>query len=544
MAIQILPPQQSAGALFGAGLGRGLSTGIESLIDMKLQNMQKQQQIKAAKGGLTQILGKDKAEAIAPLTVEFPQLANMLIQQELEAPGQAAYMQALTGLGAPMQEVQPAMEPAGMPAVMPDVQPSPAEPQLTDQISGIPQTKQAMAGKLLQDIARMKSFLPRVGKKNVPKLQTRIDQAEKRLEKLTISDEKERNADRRFDQKMNLENRKVDRQERQDEIQNKLAQDALDLRIKEAKNKETQQKLINKDKERDRLNKIYSPYYDQQVKNFRMAHEDLYALDAMSQINKDPDMKLDSPAWLAISSYAKKLGIPQETLLGTPTQIIQKLVADINDRTAKSFAGTGIRAAALIEKSMKKNPGLYQSPEARQYVIDSISKLKNMQLKEANMAMNDKKKNNYEFYKGFSEKILEKMKPKYEKFSKGFKKRIDSLKKDKPLQRKQRLFERQQLGATVGGGLGLTAGTAAGAIPGIVAGLKAGGALGSIGGPLGAITGAALGGLGGYFGGGQIGSKAAEMYHRTVEEPRPGDPETLIGLENLRPLLEYLGIKV
>ena len=83
----------------------------------------------------------------------------MLIQQELEAPGQAAYMQALTGLGAPMQEVQPAMEPAGMPAVMPDVQPSPAEPQLTDQISGIPQTKQAMAGKLLQDIARMKSFL-------------------------------------------------------------------------------------------------------------------------------------------------------------------------------------------------------------------------------------------------------------------------------------------------------------------------------------------------------------------------------------------------
>jgi len=95
MAFIQLPDRET----FGSGFGRGLSTGIGNLIDMKLKDMEKQQQVKTTQEGLSQYLGKEKAEAIAPLAVENPQLAMSLIDADMRGVQQDTIGGALSQLG-------------------------------------------------------------------------------------------------------------------------------------------------------------------------------------------------------------------------------------------------------------------------------------------------------------------------------------------------------------------------------------------------------------------------------------------------------------
>ncbi len=510
-----LPQKQSFGSSFGAGLGQGFSSGINSIIDMKLEKMKEQQQIKQVEDSLASYMGPDKAKAFAPLAVRNPQLAGMVLKDALEGPGQQMYNEAITGKKAPTEGMAPqaptaapiaqALEAATPAQTEAPIAPSPeataaapiAQAPAPIAQAPVPITKASMVKKLTADIKRMKAALPdaiKNYKKYVPKLQSQINQKERELSNLIINSEKENLKEKQFNYKI-----------QQDKAKNKIENVKLDLQIAKAKDDKSQQALVNKKEDRKRLDTEYGPYYKNQTNNFRTTSEDLYALEAMNKINKDPNMAMDSPAWQSITSYAKKLGIPEGTLQGTPTQIMQKLIADFNFRTAKSFAGTGIRAAVIIQEAFKKNPGLYQSPEARQYVIGSLTKLTKLKSKEAKMAMDMKKNNNYQYTDGFSEKILERMMPEYEKLANGFEKRINSLKKDKKLQTMQSKYERQQLGATIGGGAGMVAG----AVPGMLAGARVGG---RVGGPLGAGAGALIGGVGGYLAGGQIGSKISEYF--------------------------------
>ena len=96
-------PQTGLGSA-GAGVGSALAGGLESLIDMKLQSMQKQQQVKVTQEALAQILGKEKAEAIAPLAVENPRLAMSLINANERDMQQDTIGGALSQLGYDKEE--------------------------------------------------------------------------------------------------------------------------------------------------------------------------------------------------------------------------------------------------------------------------------------------------------------------------------------------------------------------------------------------------------------------------------------------------------
>jgi len=94
MAIITLPSQPTTGHAIGqmlgggvAGLGQGLGAGISNIINMKLQNMQRQQQKKNLEEKLSAILPTEKAAAFASLGVDNPSLLNLLIRKERDTPG-------------------------------------------------------------------------------------------------------------------------------------------------------------------------------------------------------------------------------------------------------------------------------------------------------------------------------------------------------------------------------------------------------------------------------------------------------------------------
>lgn len=100
MAITILPKEIGIGEQLGTSLGSGLSTGLQNLAALKLQQMQRQQSIP----GL-QALGFAPQEASA-LSMLDPVLQREVIKQRVQAPQQQAFAQALSG----MLGMQPSQE--------------------------------------------------------------------------------------------------------------------------------------------------------------------------------------------------------------------------------------------------------------------------------------------------------------------------------------------------------------------------------------------------------------------------------------------------
>ena len=91
MAI-ILPRAKTFGQSAMEGLGTGLGSGLQALANMKLQQMQKQQERKKIIPGLTQIFGSEKAESYADLD---PTILRELVKQEMQIPAQTAYAEAI-----------------------------------------------------------------------------------------------------------------------------------------------------------------------------------------------------------------------------------------------------------------------------------------------------------------------------------------------------------------------------------------------------------------------------------------------------------------
>lgn len=343
-------------------------------------------------------------------------------------------------------------------------------------------------------------------------IQDEINTLEDRVLKETSRQNKLLNGNRNFQHKVN-----------QDRLRNEREDIKLNLQIQNAANKSEEIKYLRERRKQDDLKAEYGDYYAQQIDNYSMATEDMGALNALKNINNNPNIPIDSPAYLTLTEYGKKLGLPTDLMRGTPTQIMQKLFADLNYRTALGFKGTGIRAATIIAEAFKKNPSLFQSPEARGYVIEALMDLNNLKLKQANIAMALKKKNKNRFFPGFKEDIIGKLKKYDDKIVNGFERRMKKLKEDKGLQKKQELFERQQAGQLFGSGAGFLTG----AIPGAVAGFSGGATM--PGGIATKLIGGAAGGLGGgligLLGGGQVGGKIAEYLPTNIPDLEPGAKE-------------------
>jgi len=71
-----------------AGLGQGLSSGIENLINIKLQNLQRQQRMTALSDSFKAlekqgILDKGESASLASMAIESPQAANLLLRDKM-----------------------------------------------------------------------------------------------------------------------------------------------------------------------------------------------------------------------------------------------------------------------------------------------------------------------------------------------------------------------------------------------------------------------------------------------------------------------------
>lgn len=99
MAIIEFPRQEpgpTLGARIGAGAAEGLSSGIGSLIDMKLERMKKQQTVNSLSDSFKslvqqKIISEEEAPMLANMAVETPQAANMFLKQRMQESTNRSY---------------------------------------------------------------------------------------------------------------------------------------------------------------------------------------------------------------------------------------------------------------------------------------------------------------------------------------------------------------------------------------------------------------------------------------------------------------------
>jgi hypothetical protein len=419
MAITVLPRALPSGAAsFAGGLGQGLSSGIESLIDMKLKDMRKQQQAKQVSESLTPYLGKAQAEALGSLSVENPQLASVMLKEALEGPGKQLYSEAITGqrVPSPMAMEQPGLvpgmppmagaepgitpEPAGAPAIAePQVpQPAPIQPKPV-QAKPVPMTKATMAEKLASDIERMKTYLPSVNRKDVPKLQAQINNKEAQLSKIIINEERERNAKDRFEKKLDLQKDKMD-----------LAKEKFAKEEAARGRKEEFQK-------QEKIDKEYKPLMKLINKKAEAALTDRARYLEMKRINEEGD--LGSNAFNIFTDALEHglfgLGVNLTSLQTADAQAMKKLSKDFV-KNVKEIIGTARITQAEVMLYLSTIPNLMQSPEGRARIIETNLELIKLADSKQKVASDIVAKNKNKIPDNFDTKILNKMRPKLEKF--------------------------------------------------------------------------------------------------------------------------------
>jgi hypothetical protein len=91
--MQVINPGESASGRLGTALGSGLSTGLQNLAQMKLQQIQQRQQQQHNQSALQALnFNPEQAKALSPLS---DTLLKDIIKQQLSAPSNNLYNQAL-----------------------------------------------------------------------------------------------------------------------------------------------------------------------------------------------------------------------------------------------------------------------------------------------------------------------------------------------------------------------------------------------------------------------------------------------------------------
>jgi hypothetical protein len=131
----VIPIAPSAGEKLGESLGAGLTSGIQALANMKLQQMQQRQQQARTAQGLQALFPDMPQQQLSALAQLDPQSLGIYLKEKIAAPRRQAYAQALAQeMGMPQQQavgqlssaLQPMMQQEGQP--MPGFQPGMQQP--------------------------------------------------------------------------------------------------------------------------------------------------------------------------------------------------------------------------------------------------------------------------------------------------------------------------------------------------------------------------------------------------------------------------------
>lgn len=160
MAITILPQRQSLGDILGASLGAGIQQGLQ-------QGIQQRQQSQA----LSDLLGI-APQAASGLAALNPQAQAQFIKQQMQAPQQQMYAQALQSLFGPSE--QPAIPEASVADLQTQQQPLSLgkESALQDESFRIPQGLSAQQAKEIAQLGLQKKKIEQQEKFHKEKLST------------------------------------------------------------------------------------------------------------------------------------------------------------------------------------------------------------------------------------------------------------------------------------------------------------------------------------------------------------------------------------
>jgi len=441
MALIQLPQQQSFGSGLGAGMGSGLASGISSLIDMKLQRLQDEQKVKTLEESLKPLVSPEKAALYARIGKDDPKVLGALLQQDFEAPGRQAYQQArfgqdvVPGIGAPeptkapMEAAQPQLEAPVPPEQLAQQAVSPAEPtavapapQKPPVIPKKPAEKFTMANQLQSEITRMKEALPKVGPRYFDRLANEISNKEALLTKMVVNEQREKNAERRFEKQQDLAQQKHDLQK--DKYYS-------DLAAQERKEKRLAQEKIDKEN-KPALEKIRSKAEAALMDKARFAE--------MERINNEGD--LGSNAFNIFADALEHglfgLGINLTSLQTADAQAMKKLSKDFI-KNVKETLGTSRITQAEVQLYLSTIPNLMQSPEGRARVIKTNQYMNEIPVIKSRIANDLIEKNNGEIPKNFKGKLFKKMEPYLRELEGQIKGVTDEVKKNLAVQKKERV---------------------------------------------------------------------------------------------------------
>jgi len=441
MALIQLPQQQTFGSALGAGMGSGLAGGISSLIDMKLKRLQDEQKVKSLEESLKPLVSPEKAALYAQLGKDDPKVLGALLQQDFDAPGRQAYQQArfgqegLPGIAepeqtqAPMQPAQPQLEQpvppeqlaqqAVAPAEPAGVAPAPQKPRV---IPKKPAQKFTMADKLRREIAQMKTALPNVGAKYFDRLANEISNKEAMLTKLVVNEQREKNAERRFERQQDLAQQKHDLQ-KEKHMANLSAQDRKEKRL-----------------EQEKIDKKNEPALDKIRSKAEAALMDKARFAEMEEINNEGD--LGSNAFNifvdALEHGLFGLGVNLTSLQTADAQAMKKLSKDFI-KNVKETLGTSRITQAEVQLYLSTIPNLMQSPEGRARVIKTNQLMNEIPIIKNRIANDMIEKNNGEIPKNFKGKLFQNMEPYLKKLESQIKGVNDEVKKNMAVQKKEKV---------------------------------------------------------------------------------------------------------
>lgn len=420
MAVQILPQNPNLGELFGSGL----STGLQQLMQMKLQDMQQRQGQQRQSLGL-QALGF-QPEVAQQLALLPESTLKEVVKQQLMAPQQAAFASALGELfGQPQPQQEMAL------FTQDQQQPSQSLPQgLQSLIGGQPQLASLALEGLLkpqgqlqqplgmqQQISQESVAIPEGQRKDIiPIAQPRLN--EKQATEIA---------------KLRLQKEKMSTKERAESFK------------------------LTKDIRKDILDKA------------KAARQNLHDLDRMEELQKEG--KLDTPGYV---EFLKRSGLDIPALMNPGSEEFAKITANFM-RDAKAIFGNRVSNFEM-EQFLKALPSLSQSPIGRNRVIANLK-----YINRASLAYNEAMKDVVAKNKGIppldlAEQIDDQIENKLDVLARKFK---DDLSKPVPKGQNKLITALQSVGGTIAGRLPKAA---AGAGVGALAASKFGGPIGTLGG--------------------------------------------------------------
>lgn len=315
--------QQDLGSILGAGVGQGLSSGLQQLAARKLEKIARHDELQRNISGL-KALGIKDAEHIAHLE---PKILEQVVKQKLQAPGEQAYANALSSLlGGEQQQNRPQMQEQ-------EIGDHSYTPEVRQQIGSYLQTPEAQQQYTPKQIQKVNQFL----QSPAPQPQQQASQSSSpSLQGLNAKQVTEI-------AKLGFQKKKLDVQERK--LQHQMKKDAL------AETKELRKEILDKKK---------------------VAKESIENLDRLEELEGEG---LPGAGYV---EFLKNSGLDIPALVGAPAEEYNKVAAGFL-RGAKTMFGSRLTDADL-NQFLKLLPSLSNSPKGRSRINANLKRFYNLDI--------------------------------------------------------------------------------------------------------------------------------------------------------------------